>query len=36
VYSPAEGSLANTVATVFAALNAPEYRGRFHPRRRPA
>jgi chromosomal replication initiator protein len=35
VYSPAEGSLANTVATVFAALNAPEYRGRFHPRRRP-
>lgn len=31
VYRPGEGSLVNTVATVFAALHAPAYRGRWIP-----
>jgi hypothetical protein len=33
VYRPEEGTLTNAVATVFAALHAPEYAGRFTPGR---
>jgi hypothetical protein len=31
-YTDGEGSLVNTVATVFAALHAPQYMGRWRPR----
>ena len=34
-YVPGEGTLVQTVATVFAALHAPEYSGRSGDRRRP-
>jgi hypothetical protein len=34
-YEASEGTLVNTVCTIFAALNAPAYRGRFTGRREP-
>jgi hypothetical protein len=34
-YEASEGTLVNTVCTIFTALNAPAYRGRFSGRREP-
>jgi len=33
-YDPSEGTLANTVATIFVALNVPAYQGRYRSARR--